>query len=60
MEQQPLQFYEDVRAGYLKLAAAHSDRVRLVDASRPVAEVGEDIHRHLWETFHGFFPGSGI
>ncbi|SRR5579862_2224726 len=55
MEQQPRAFYERVRAGYLSLAASDA-RMRLVDASKPVAEVEARIWTHL----HGFFDGNGL
>jgi dTMP kinase len=58
MERQPLEFYERVRAGYLALAASDPGRMRLVDASRPVAEVEEEIWSHL--ASHGLFIGSGV
>jgi len=60
MEQQPREFYENVRAGYLKLVASEPGRVRLVDASASAAEVEGQIWTHLRKTFHGFFDGSGI
>ena len=47
MEQQPPEFYEAVRAGYLKLAAATPARVRLVNASKSVPEIEADIWAHL-------------
>jgi dTMP kinase len=43
MEQQPTAFYEAVRAGYVALAAENAGRVRLVDASQPVARIAEEI-----------------
>lgn len=60
MERQPREFYERVRAGYLQLAASEAGRMRLIDASRPLGEVEEEIWSHLSKTFHGFFIGSGV
>ncbi len=47
MEQQPPEFYEAVRAGYLKLAATTPSRVRLIDASKSPAEIEAGIWSHL-------------
>ncbi len=49
MEQQPAEFYENVRAGYLKLAAAEPMRVRLVDASQSIGEIADAIWTQLQE-----------
>jgi dTMP kinase len=49
MEQQPAEFYEAVRAGYLRLAIAEPARVRLIDASKSVAEIGDEIWARLQE-----------
>jgi dTMP kinase len=43
MEQQPAAFYEAVRAGYIALAAENPERVRLVDASQPIAMIAEEV-----------------
>lgn len=45
MEKQPLAFFEKVRNGYLHLAQAEPNRIRLVDAARPP----EIIHAELWD-----------
>jgi dTMP kinase len=47
MEQQPPEFYEAVRAGYLKLAAATPSRIHLINASKSPAEIEADIWSHL-------------
>jgi dTMP kinase len=47
MEQQPPEFYENVRAGYLKLALAEPARVRLIDAAKSVAEIADEIWGQL-------------
>jgi dTMP kinase len=49
MEQQPPEFYEAVRAGYLKLAAMEPQRVRLIDASKSVPEIEREIWFHIEE-----------
>jgi dTMP kinase len=38
-ESEKAQFFERVRCGYLEIAAAEPDRVRVVDAAVPIAEV---------------------
>jgi dTMP kinase len=47
MEQQPPEFYEAVRAGYLRLAAAEPGRIRLIDASKSATETEGEIRTHL-------------
>jgi dTMP kinase len=55
MESQPLSFYEDVRQGYLRLAEAESDRVCVLDATRGVKEISDEIWGILKERFDGIF-----
>ena len=47
MEQQPPEFYEAVREGYLKLALVERTRVRLIDASKSVGEIEGEIWGHV-------------
>ena len=47
MEQQSPEFYENVRAGYLKLAASEPGRVRLIDASKSIDGIEKEIRAHL-------------
>ncbi len=47
MERRGLVFQAKVRAGFLAEAAKNPDRIRIVDASRPVAEVQETIRREV-------------
>ncbi|MCC6849152.1 MAG: dTMP kinase [Deltaproteobacteria bacterium] len=49
-------FHERVRAGFLAEAAAAPDRVRRIDASRPLADVGVEVERVTidWLDTHGF------
>ncbi|MCY5962594.1 dTMP kinase, partial [Salmonella enterica subsp. enterica serovar 1,4,[5],12:i:-] len=39
LERMGLPFFQRVRQGYLKLAAAEPERFRVLDATRPVGEV---------------------
>ena len=48
-EMEPVAFHKRVRAGYLEMAAAEPDRWRVVDASRSVDEVGDEVWRHVSE-----------
>lgn len=48
-EREDLAFFERVRAGYRARAAQQPDRHRLLDASRPLAEVSVDVRRILDE-----------
>ena len=56
MEEQPAEFYEAVRHGYLDLAANCPDRIRLLDASKPAEEIASEIQEML--RFHAIFQGS--
>ena len=47
MEKETLAFYERVREAYLRLAGRFPNRVKLIDASRPIVEVEEAIATHL-------------
>ncbi len=46
MEQEPAEFYERVRAAYRELAANESERVVLIDGTRPE----DEIEKEIWET----------
>lgn len=46
-EQEDLDFFERVRARFTALARQHPERIRIVDAERPVADVTADLLRHL-------------
>jgi dTMP kinase len=41
------EFFQRVRARFLALAAQHPERIRVVDADRPLAEVTTDLIAHL-------------
>ena len=55
MESEPLGFYEAVRAGYLRAAAADPSRFAVLDATQPEEKIAEQIRAILTEKFHGFF-----
>lgn len=40
-------FHDRVRRGYLAIAAADPVRIRIIDANRPVEEIGADVDRHV-------------
>jgi dTMP kinase len=42
-EEEPARFFERVRATYLDLARAESERIRIIDASRGLAEVQNQV-----------------
>ena len=50
-EQERLSFFERVRAGYLAIAAANPERVKVVDASQPLEQVQADIAAILAKRF---------
>lgn len=52
MEQQPAEFYEQVRQAYRELAARESNRIVLIDGAR---EAGK-IENEIWETLQVRFP----
>lgn len=47
MEQKPVEFHRRVREGYLAVARAEPERHVVVDASRPIDEVGESLWREV-------------
>ncbi|NGP54679.1 dTMP kinase [Thioalkalivibrio sp. XN8] len=48
-EQERLEFFTRVREGYLARAAAEPARFRLVDASRPLEDVQQQLRNHIQE-----------
>ncbi len=50
-EKTELAFHENVRRAYLSIAKREPDRVRVLDARRPVAELFEETWRALAERF---------
>lgn len=55
MESEPLAFYQAVRDGYLRSAAADPARFAILDAALPEKDIAEKIQQTLLERFHGFF-----
>jgi len=55
MEQEPPEFYENVRNGYLRLAGENPDRIFVVDAEESIEQVSETIWQHVQKKFHGIF-----
>lgn len=53
MEQEPLSFYEAVRAGYLRIAQDNPDRIQIINADQPAEQVQAEIWKILEEKFHG-------
>lgn len=47
LDQETLTFHERVRAAYLRLVAANPERIRVVDATRPLADVIEATYEQL-------------
>ena len=58
MEEQPPEFYEAVRRGYLSCGAHPQSRIRLLDATKPEEEIAREIRETL--RFHAIFKGIGI
>src|SRR5262245_39236946 len=52
MEQQPAEFYERVREAYRDLAAREPNRVVLIDGSRDI----EEIENEIWKIISSRFP----
>lgn len=55
MESEPLAFYEAVRQGYLRAAAAEPSRFAILDATQPEEQLAAAVRQTLLEKFHGFF-----
>ena len=45
MEQEPVSFYERVRAGYIELQRNEPDRMKRVDANGDIGEVEARVNR---------------
>ena len=52
MEQEPAEFYEQIREAYLELATGEPNRIVLIDGSRPEDNVEDEI----WEIVSRRFP----
>src|SRR5881392_318664 len=55
MEQESIEFYDQVRKAYRELAARESHRAVLIDGTQPVNKVEDEI----WETVSSRFPTLG-
>jgi dTMP kinase len=51
MEQQPPEFYEEVRNAYRKLADREPNRVVVIDGAQPADQIGHQI----WDTLAARF-----
>jgi dTMP kinase len=51
MEQQPAEFYDQVRQAYRELAAREPGRVVLIDGAQPPGKIENEIWRTLWARF---------
>ena len=49
MEQQPAEFYQKVRDGYLALAAAEPERICVIDAAGSIEEIAAEIWSNVSE-----------
>lgn len=58
MEEEPPAFYEAVRNGYLAIAKAEPERLRVLDASRPPEAIAQAIRTELQR--HAIFQGICI
>lgn len=47
LEAEKSDFHERVRGGYLELAAAEPERFLVIDAARPVEDIGRDIRQRV-------------
>ena len=47
MEQKAEAFHRRVREGYLQLASAEPDRIKLIDAGKPIPDVQREVRRHV-------------
>ncbi|MDP1673698.1 MAG: dTMP kinase [Burkholderiales bacterium] len=46
-EREQLEFYERVRAAYLRRAREHPERIRIIDAARTIAEIQLELEKTL-------------
>ncbi len=49
LEMEELDYHLDVYAGYMKLAEKHKDRILMVDGSRKIEEITEEIRTRMWD-----------
>ena len=53
-EREDWAFFERVREAYLELAREHPTRIKLIDATRPIAEVQAQLTTQLSQFIHAF------
>lgn len=58
MEDQPAEFYKAVRDGYLALAKAHPERIRVIDATQDPEIIARQIRAELSQTGNALFEGK--
>ena len=46
-ETEKLAFFDKIRAAYLQRAAAHPERIVVIDAAKPLSAVQADISKHI-------------
>ena len=52
-EEEPLEFHERVRKGYLKMAEAEPDRWRVIDATKSIEDISEIVWKYVQEKLSG-------
>ncbi|MCI5812048.1 MAG: dTMP kinase [Lactobacillus sp.] len=55
LDREKLRFHRDVRASYLVLAQRHSERIVVIDASQPLADVISDTQRAIQQHFKNLY-----
>ena len=55
LDREKLRFHRDVRASYLVLAQRHKERIVVIDASQPVANVISDTQRAIQHHFKNLY-----
>ena len=52
IEEEDAAFFTRVRDGFLRLAAAHPERIKLIEAAPPQAEVAAAVWKRVTDAFH--------
>lgn len=55
LDREKLRFHRDVRASYLVLAQRHKERIVVIDASQPLADVISDTQRAIQQHFKNLY-----
>lgn len=53
MEDESKTFFNKVRQGYLKIAEANSQRYKIVDGTKSIPEIENEIWNHFWSYLQG-------